>query len=208
MTRNSGLVAMAFVVIWSSGCSCPARRYPPATMMAGLLGHATQDQLLTELRSRQITSVKCFMAPVTNDSDFRVPREFQNMCEAIFETDLSQGGHALAAKEAVAAIARKVGIRDLSELFDPEKQRVFEQAIQQEGSTIVDYVFYGTFVGTDADLQLQGKLVNAQAGPDFGQQVTILGQLNWKRLWQDVCDDNLTSSEWQEIIRDRKRDRS
>lgn len=199
--KNATLLASVVLVSLSAGCSCPEIRNPPATMMSGLLGYATNKRVVPRLQQRGVAGLKCFMVPIKNETAYSVPRGFAAMCNDIFETDLVDNGFQLAAKEAVEVIANKVGAKPLEQLFDPEVQQRFLDAIKQDGVTTIDYVFFARLTGVAPSLQIQGKLVSTRPGPDFGTQIPVREEINWKSLWRNHCSKGgYTSGKWKQLI--------
>jgi hypothetical protein len=121
------------------------------------------------------------------------------MCQDLFESAISDANYEIAAKEAVDVIVRKAGLRGLDDLFDPEAAKRFREAIQQEGRSVVDFVFLASITGVPPSLQIQGKLVSAGPGTDWAQQITVNQEIDWKKLWAAYCEDS-TGKVWKKHI--------
>lgn len=200
-TRLSGLVPV--VLSLAAGCACPERTNPPANMIAGLLGYATTDDLVPKLQRQGVAKLKCVMAPVKLEASYSVPSGLNQVCQDQFEFAISEANYEIAAKEAVDVIVRKAGLRGLDDLFDPEAAKRFRDAVQQDGRSVVDFVFLARITGVSPALQIQGKVVSANAGPDWGQQITVLEEIDWKKLWAAYCEES-TGKVWKMHIQVEK----
>ncbi len=200
MKRIALVTSTIGYLVFLVGCQCNPTR-PPQTFMAGMIGYTFEEECVPKLsRFGANANTKCFMVPVKNESTYPVSRAFYAMCDDLFETAVFDAGYKVAAKEAVEVIANKVGAQPLEKLFDPEVQDKFVKAIQQEGTSIVDFVFLVRLTGLGPSLQAQGKIICTKAGPDFGEQIPARSEINWKTTWCDYQDEAI-ADQWKQRIK-------
>ncbi len=182
------------------GCCTPPSQ-PPQPMVAGLIGHITKCKFLPALQQRGVKNVKCALGRINmEESQYRFGDALHAMCQDLFETEVWDGGQQVAAKEAINAILRSTGISDTSQLWDPPILEQFMKKIQQTGGiSVVDYLLLVNITGVSPSLQAQAKIVCTTPGPDWGQQIPVRLEMNWKTTYCNLEGEH-TGGEWQQQI--------
>lgn len=192
-------LAAAFV----AGCTCTPPPQPPQTMATGLIGYVTQCKFIPYLQKQGVKDVKCALGKIRlQDCQYRFGESIHAMSEDLFETLVWDSGQQVAAKEAINAILSSTGIGDSSRLWEPDVLAQFKDAIKQNGGrSVVDYLLLVNITGVTPSLQAQAKIVCTTPGPDWGQQIPVRVEINWKSIWCSLEGEH-TGKEWQHAMED------